>query len=703
MFTFAVAIAMMAGGVRAAARAPQVFQTPDGSDDARLHQLRDIDHPWIFSPEIYKDKQQWQARAEQLRQQVMVAEGLWPLPPRTPLNAVIHGKIDRDDYTIEKVFFASYPGHYLSGNLYRPKNRSGKLPAVLSPHGHWNNGRMYDAGASVAKKQIALGAEQTVEGARFPLQARCAMLARMGCVVFHYDMVGYADSTQIEHRAGFTDAEAILRLQSFMGLQTWNSIRALDFLISLPDVDPSRIAVTGASGGGTQTFVLGTIDPRPAVEFPAVMVGEAMQGGCICENAPLLRVGTNNVELAATFAPKPLGMSAANDWTIDMEVDAYPKLRSIFSLFDAEDHVLGKHFSFEHNYNQVSREMMYNWLNDHLRLGSPSPVKEKPFVPVSPKELSVYDDEHPRPADASNSAQLRQRITEISDRQLDDLWKSNAEEYRQVVATALRVMVDDQLPSTSEVIFTPVASDHALVDGSKLQLGTLSRTSARECVPTVRLVPPKWNGTVIVWADPAGKATLFDSPDRASNEASYLLSRGDAIVCADLFLTGEAQHPGVPITSPAAAQNAGQKYAGFVYGYNRSTLANRVHDLLSEIVYARRDASTKRVELLATGAVGAAALIARALAGDAIERTAIDVGGFDFDRVSDAMDPMMLPGALKYGGINGIAALCTHGRTLLTGGRRDTDSYPRAAGTSSLSLRVETTSYEDLVDWLEQQ
>src|SRR5262249_15776284 len=144
----------------------------------------------------------------------------------------------------------------------------------------------------------------------YPLQARCAQLARMGSVVFHYDMVGYADSKAIAHRTGFTDAEAELRLQSFMGLQTWNSIRALDFLLSLPDVDPKRIGVTGASGGGTQTFILGAVDDRPTAAFPAVMVSTAMQGGCICENCSYLRVRTGNIELAGLFAPKPLGMSA---------------------------------------------------------------------------------------------------------------------------------------------------------------------------------------------------------------------------------------------------------------------------------------------------------------------------------------------------------------------------------------------------------
>ena len=120
----------------------------------------------------------------------------------------------------------------MTGNLYRPKHlpAGGRAPAVLCPHGHWTDGRFLWNSDKACKEQMDIGAEKTMEGARSPLQARCAMLARMGCVVFHYDMVGYADNQPIEHRKGFTDAEAVLRLQSTMGLQTWNSIRALDFV-----------------------------------------------------------------------------------------------------------------------------------------------------------------------------------------------------------------------------------------------------------------------------------------------------------------------------------------------------------------------------------------------------------------------------------------------------------------------------------------
>src|SRR5262249_35846822 len=139
-------------------------------------------------------------------------------------------------------------------------------------HGHWNNGRMYEAPANDVARDLKSGGEKTPEGAKYPLQALPAGLAKLGCIVFHYDMVGYADSDTIKHREGFRDVDAEMWLTSFMGLQSWNSIRALDFLMSLPDVDTNRIGVTGASGGGTQTFMLGAIDSRPTAIFPAVMV-----------------------------------------------------------------------------------------------------------------------------------------------------------------------------------------------------------------------------------------------------------------------------------------------------------------------------------------------------------------------------------------------------------------------------------------------
>ncbi|HEV3205230.1 MAG TPA: hypothetical protein VGY77_12635 [Gemmataceae bacterium] len=189
----------------------RLFDSKELPRDARLGKPKDLNDYFPFTPP--RNKESWEMRRQDVREQLLVALGLWPMPEKLALQPVFHGKIDRDEYTIEKVFFASYPGHYVCGNLYRPKNKNEKVPGVLCPHGHWRYGRFTDEWADRGKQgdmyiqdQIDQGAEKTKEGARFPLQARCAMMARMGCVVFHYDMVGYADSKQIPHRQGFTDA-----------------------------------------------------------------------------------------------------------------------------------------------------------------------------------------------------------------------------------------------------------------------------------------------------------------------------------------------------------------------------------------------------------------------------------------------------------------------------------------------------------------
>ena len=167
----------------------------------------------------------------------------------------------------------------------------------------------------------------------------------------------------------------------------------------LPDVDPARIGVTGASGGGTQTMILAAIDPRPLVAFPAVMVSTAMQGGCTCENCCLLRVGTGNVEFAALTAPRALGMTGADDWTREIMTKGFPQLRQLYTMLGAGDKVMARALvQFPHNYNYVSREVMYHWFNQHLQMGLPEPVVEEDYRPLSIAEMSVWDADHPRPA-----------------------------------------------------------------------------------------------------------------------------------------------------------------------------------------------------------------------------------------------------------------------------------------------------------------
>ena len=551
-----------------------------------------------------KSKAEWAKRREELREQVLVSQGLWPMPEKTPLNPVVHGKIERDGYTIEKVYFASMPGHYVSGNLYRPAslNREGvekTRPGVLSPHGHAENGRLHESTDARIATDFAIGAETDRAAAKYYHQARCANLAMMGFVVFHYDMVGYADSTAIPHREGFKDAAAELRLQSFMGLQTWNSIRALDFLCGLPDVDAKRIGVTGASGGGTQTFMLCAVDDRPAAAFPAVMVSTAMQGGCVCENASYLRVDTGNVELAALFAPKPLAMSAADDWTKDIMALGFPDLKQLYTLLGAPDNVAAQAWlKFPHNYSQPSREFMYSWFSEHL-LGKPGEIEEKPFVPVPPKELRVYDADHPRPADELSADQLRVRMAKASDSHMAKLTPTDATslvKFKDVVGTAPRAMVG-----------TP-SSDIDL--GTKRSAGVVDGISVRDhfmdhkmpmlgggpiAVPRTTLTAPNSRGeTVVIWLHPAGRSSVC-SEDRLDPTVQRLVNAGCQVVVPWLADFGKLSWPASAVTTP----QHGHVFGGYTFGYNRTLLANRVRNVLGTISYIQAEQkNAKTIELV---------------------------------------------------------------------------------------------------------
>jgi dienelactone hydrolase len=671
--------------------------------DSRLGPPVDLNKSYFpFTPP--KTKEAWEVRRKEVREQMLVGLGLWPMPEKTPLKPVIHGKIDREGYSIEKVFFASTPGHYVSGNLYRPKGKEGKLPGVLFAHGHWNNGRLYEASDKEVDDVMKSGGEKSKEGARYPLQALPAQLARMGCVVFVYDMIGVADSQllgadgkPLAHSAGFTDADAELHLQSAMGLQTWNSIRCLDFLTSLPDVDAKRIGMTGASGGGTQTMILCAIDDRPAVSFPAVMVSTGMQGGCVCENCSYLRQFTGNVEFAGLFAPKPLGMTGADDWTKEIETKGLPELKALYKLYGAEDKVMAKHFSFPHNYNQVSREVMYNWFNKHLDLGVKEPVTEQPFEPVPPKELSVYNEEHPRPKDTADVDTLRKYLTEASDKQIAALRPKDAEglkEYQRVFGTALRVMVHDSLPKAEEIEVKELEPSLKL-GKLNIQGVNLTRKGTGEEVIAALLRTGEFD-TVIVAVD-MGAASKKDYTV-LPKEFDYLMGKKVALLDVRPLLTYNPENAKPPMVDP--------KFAGYTFGYNRPLLANRVQDILTAVAYAKGLKGVKKVHLVGIAKDGPSVLLARALCGYAVDRCAVDVDGFRFDKVRRTNDEMMLPGALKYGGLPAFAALCAPHEILLynhkgTGmGQWIKPAYEAAKASDHYKSEGEKFEAEKLVEWL---
>jgi dienelactone hydrolase len=676
------------------AEPPRVLPAGEVPKDIRLGPLKDLDGYFPFSPPEAVDD--WNERAERVRRRMRVALGLWPMPTRTPLNAVIHGKIDRENYTVEKAYFESYPGFYVTGSLYRPKGAPGKRPGVLSPHGHWANGRFHDSGLENVRKEIVQGAERFEQGGRSPLQSRCVQLARMGCVVFHYDMIGYADSRQISsdiahgfakqrpemstvENWGLYSPQAEAHLQSVMGLQTWNSIRSLDFLLSLADVDPERIGVTGASGGGTQTFILAAIDPRPTVAFPAVMVSTAMQGGCTCENACLLRIGTGNVEFAALFAPKPLGLTAADDWTREMTAKGFPELQKLYQMVGSPHNVMLKSLThFGHNYNYVSRAAMYQWFNKHLKLGLQEPIVEEDYERLTKEEMSVWDQEHPQakggpdPSAALGTGferRLLRWITDDGEKQLREACKSPAA-HREIVGGAIDVIIGRSLSEAGDVVFKVTAKSEA--DGCQEMLGLLRNETYQEEIPAVFLKPTSWKGQTVLWVDAQGKSGLYDQQGSLRSEIRTLLDGGVEVVGIDLlfqgeFLAGPRESGGKPITQTRRVENK-RESAAYTFGYNHTLFAQRVHDILSAVKYVKqRDGKTRTLALVGLKGAGHWVAAARAQAGGAIDLAAIDTAGFRFGKIPDIRDVDFLPGGAKYGDLPGIISLHAPGKLWLAG------------------------------------
>jgi len=663
------------------AEAPRALPAGKLPNDVRLQPLKDLEGYFPFTPPA--SKAEWEKRAERVRRQILVSQGLWPMPTKTPLNAVIHGRVERSEYTVEKVFFESAPGFFVTGNLYRPKNVQGKVPGVLFAHGHWAHARLTETPDADLLREIANGEERFEEGGKSRFQSMCVQLARMGCVVWQWDMLGNSDALQLSadlvhgfkkqrpemnttENWGLFSQQAETHLQSAMGLQTWNSIRSLDFLLSLPEVDPERIACTGASGGGTQTFILGAIDPRVKLAFPAVMVSTAMQGGCTCENASLLRVETGNIEFAGLFAPKPQGMTTANDWTKEMATKGFPELKQLYTLLGAPNNVTlhrGEHF--QHNYNAVSRCAFYGVLNKHFKLGFKEPVIERDYSRLKREELTVWDAQHPAPkaADPDFERKLLRWFHDDAQGQLATE-SSDRGNWQKTVGAALEVVLGRTLAEAGEVEWDMLKKSDR---GAWLEMSGLLRNKTHgEELPVVFCHPKDWNGTTVVWLGENGKSTLYTG-DSLQADVQKLVDSGVTVLGVDLLYQGEFLADGKPLTQTGRVKNT-RESAVYTFGYNHSVFAQRVHDVLSVVRFIKTNERPSK-QLAVVGLEGAGPIVAaaRAVSGDAIQRAVVDTQGFRFGKVLDIHDPNFLPGGAKYGDVPGMLSVAASAQTLLIG------------------------------------
>lgn len=704
--------AFLAASSLATAAVPRALPEGQLPNDVRLAPPKDLNGYFPFTPA--KSKDVWPARAEFARRQMSTALGLWPMPTKTPLNAVIHGKIEKDEYTVEKVYFESAPGFFVTGNLYRPKGRTGKVPAVLFAHGHWKDARLSEESDAALQNEIATGQERFTEGGKSRFQSMCVQLARMGCVVWQWDMMSDSDAIQLSaltvHRFAkqrpdmaktenweLFSAQAEANLQSIMGLQTLNAVRSLDFVLGLAEVDPTRIAITGASGGGTQSMILAAIDPRVTLSFPAVMVSTAMQGGCTCENASLLRIGTGNIEFAALFAPKPQGMTTANDWTKEMFTKGFPELKQHYATLGAPNNVMlhrGEHFP--HNYNAVSRSGFYTWLNQHFKLGAKSPVIERDYQRLTRDQLTVWDSAHPAPKadDIDFERRLLRWLREDSEKQLNAS-ASSIDSFRKVAGNGVEAIIGRTLASAGTVEWD---RKNKADRGTYVEMaGVLRNETYGEELPVAWLYPKKWSGRSVVWLDDTGKAALFNADGSVKPEVKALVDAGATVLGADLLFQGEFTKDGQPAKQNRVVANP-REFAGFTYGYNHALFAQRVHDVLTMVKYLRTaDVSphpkASSVDVAGFGGAGPIVAAARAIAREGIDRAAVDTGGFRFSKLTDYRDVSFLPGGAKYGDVPGLLALGAPGKLWLAGeGAAAPDLAKRIYGAANASITISARS-----------
>ncbi len=334
----------------------------------------------------------WQKRRPRLQREYLDMLGLWPLPERTPLKPVVTGSLARGNVVIEKLHFQSKPGLYVTGNLYRPKVVKKKLPAILYVCGHSGRGR---------------------DGNKTAFQDHGMWFARNGYVCL------VVDTLQLGEVAGVHHGTYNLRrwwwhslAYTPAGVECFNGIRAIDYLVSRPEVDADRIGVTGISGGGASTLWITAADDRVKVAVPVSGMSDlesyvghkVINGHCDC----MFLVNLHRWEwttIAALAAPRPmLFANSDNDRIFPMDGNRriIARLRQVYKMYGKPDLVDEYVSKGGHDYRPDLRLAIFRWINKHLA-GNTGPIEDATDKPLPGKQLRVFPEDSDLPRDSINA------------------------------------------------------------------------------------------------------------------------------------------------------------------------------------------------------------------------------------------------------------------------------------------------------------
>lgn len=591
--------------------------------DRRLLDVKHNEYAW--EAYIPKTIEEWQQRKDFTIEQVKLAAGLLPEIEKIPLQPEVWGHSEYEGIEISKVKLETLPGLLLTGNLFKPASLQSKAPAILCPHGHWEKGRIHND-----------------ETASFPMLY--LMLARLGFIVFSYDMIGYNDNNNLSHRWNkeLADQGALHGVSSF-GLQTWNSLRAIDFLCSLPEIDVDRIGCTGASGGASQAWTMALLDERIKVIVPACMLSSHYQGGCQCEEGPLLRLnGVTSFDIVSALAPRPMLLTSVNsDWTNLLPKYEYPALQKVYKLFSAENKLSFIYAEAEHNYNKFTRERVYPWFTHWLLNQAAREKIAEDELEVPGEDLMLHSSENKivsLQAQKETLQKLQEHYTEPA------LFKQNSEisfvDWQENRREELSKIInnDKELHSIAMRVSYPSWQ----VRSTKVQGCLLSRREKADVISAAWIKQEEKNNkfpTFIIVAEnhkreffPGGRhAVLLD----------MLLNRQCNVLIVELLGSGE--------TAAMLEKSVRDENEPTFHAFNASLFSFRVQDILSSLTLLDENIEGD-ITLIAAGEAARAALCAMPLAKQKINAF------IDLDKVSDSPEAWssklsFQPMILKVGGL----------------------------------------------------
>jgi dienelactone hydrolase len=613
---------------------------------ARAKALRAEDRPPA-------SREEWQRRRAALRQAMFAAMGPLPETP-APLNAEILGKLQRDGYHIERLVFQTRPDVWVTANMYVPAGAK-KSPAVLVVHGHWAGAR------------------------RDPVvQARCLGLVKLGFVVLAVDAFGAGERYTTPARGTYHGALYGSTLwptgHTLLGMQVYDNRRAVDYLLTRPEVDGAKLGVTGASGGGNQTMYAGALDERLGCVVPVCSVGQYQAylkaACCVCEVLPGALTFTEEGDVLGLVAPRALMViNASRDafqFSPGEAAKSINRADRIFRLHGAGERVKHVVFDSGHDYSKPMREAMYGWMTRWLKgTGDGSPIAEPKHDVETPESLACFPGADERPENWLYPPTFAGRAGRDLVARVEKLLPRHAEEWEST-ATQLRGQLRKpmgEIPKPPRPVVKPggqpTNDDPAVVplrltgeEGMPIPMVSLNRRNPPERRPAL----------VVLHLD--GKAAAQRHPlPRTFASAGWLVALPDLRATGDLKPAGDAVGKAVDHNSTEHALWIG-----------RPLLGQWLFDVQCVLewlaIQANRDAN--RTAVVGIGQAGVVALAAAALFPERVTSAAVVDGPVSL--ITDRAYPdgtrmgLLAPGLLTAGDVPHLAALSAPHRLAIVGG-----------------------------------